>query len=353
MTARMTAPGPADPAELTSELRAAVTRAATWLLQHVAEDGQVGDPADGFRYYRAPWTFCLVGEIATANAVCGWIRRNLLSPSGHLDAPLRNQVTDWAYSDSAVIIGAHMLQQYDLSVGLMPSLLRWQDPVSGGFANGLTSDGQVADEMDIPYACGPGFACLITGDLAAARRVAGFLRMVYDAQPELPGRFYAFWSRSRQSVIREQDAGFESRFVVENSADRMQRWTIGGIAAAFLGNLYLADPDPNHLELARRYQEFSMAATEAQFSYPSACKSSWGAASLYQITGEAAYRSWLGRFARWYLESQQEEGYWHPWVEESLGDVIQITLEYVMHMQTLLGAVAAHPQGQAVRCRRR
>lgn len=345
MSAMMTAPGDADPAELVADLRAAVSRATTWLRSHVAEDGQVGDPADGFRYYRAPWTFALVGEIDAAHAVCGWMRRNLLSVEGHLDAPVRNQVTDWAYADSAVIIGAHMLQQYDLSIGLMPSLLRWQDPISGGFANGLTPAGGMSDEMDIPYACGPGFACLITGDLAAAQRVARFLRTIYDAQPELPDRFYAFWSRSRQAPIMEADAGFEPRFVVDNNLDAMQRWTIGGIAAAFLVRLYLADPDPGHLELARRYQAFSMAAIDAQFSYPSACKSSWGAALLYQVTGEEEYRAWLGRFARWYLAAQEPEGYWHPWVEESLGDVIQITLEYVMHIQTLVGAVAVRPRG--------
>ena len=72
-----------------------------------------------------------------------------------------------------------------------------------------------------------------------------------------------------------------------------------------------------------------MAATEAQFSYPSACKSSWGAALLYQITGERQYLDWLGRFARWYLDAQEPEGFWHPWVEETSGDVIDITLEYV------------------------
>ena len=50
--------------------------------------------------------------------------------------------------------------------------------------------------MDIPYACGPGFACLLTGQLDAARRVADFLQAIYDAQQELPERFYCFWSRS-------------------------------------------------------------------------------------------------------------------------------------------------------------
>jgi hypothetical protein len=231
-----------------------------------------------------------------------------------------------------------MLQQYDLSIGLMPSLLRWQDPVSGGFANDLTEQGP-SDEMDIPYACGPGLACLITGDLTSARRVAAFLRTLYDAQNQLPDRFFPFWSRERQAPIRNGDHGFQPRFLVENQADRMQRWTIGGIAAAFLGRLHQAEPDADRLTLARAYQAFSMAATDAQFRYPSACKSSWGAAVLYEITGDEVYLEWLGRFARWYLDAQEPEGYWHPWVENNRGQVIEITLEFVVHLATLTGAV--------------
>jgi nucleoside-diphosphate-sugar epimerase len=50
---------------------------------------------------------------------------------------------------------------------------------------------------------------------------------------------------------------------------------------------------------------------------------------------------WLGRFARRYLDAQAAEGYWHQWVEKSLGDIIQITLEFVMYIATLTGAVSS------------
>ena len=84
-----------------------------------------------------------------------------------------------------------------------------------------------------------------------------------------------------------------------------------------------------------------MSATEAQFSYPNACKSSWGAGLLYQITGESPYLDWLGRFGEWYLNAQEPEGFWRPPAEETLGDVIQITLEFVMHVLNLTGAVSS------------
>ncbi|MDQ6895273.1 MAG: hypothetical protein M3171_01455 [Actinomycetota bacterium] len=342
--ATMTPRAPADDAHLLEACDDAVFRATRWLVQQLRPDGALGDPADGFTYHRAPWAFTLAGRHDEAYAVCGWVRRTLLTPGGDLSGPERRSTDGWAYRDSSLIIGAHMLQQYDLSIGLMPSLLRWQDPVSGGFANDLTDDGP-SDEMDIPYACGPGLACLITGELASAHRVADFLRTVHDAQDQLPDRMFCFWSRDRQAPIRYADPGFQERFVVENAVDRMQRWTAGGIAAAFLGRLHQAHPDPALVSLARAYQSFSMAATNAQLRYPSACKSSWGAAVLYEVTGDEVYLDWLGRFARWYLAAQEPEGYWHPWVERTRGQVIEITLEFVMHLVTLTGAVRGRLSG--------
>jgi len=345
VTGIMTAPpATVDVYEILGELNATSRRAVSWLKDKLNPDGSLGDVKDGFKYYRGPWTFTLYGEPDVAHALCGWIRRNLLTAEGSLAGPARILDDGWAYRDATLIVGAQMLQQNDLSLALMPGLLRWQDPASGGFANDRMPDGSMSDDGDIPYACGPGFACLMTGRLDAARRVADFLQTIYDAQAELPDRFFCFWSRSRQAPIRYGDADFKPRCVVENQQDVMQRWTIGGIAAGFLGRLYLADPQPRYLELARKYQAFSMAATDHQFSYPSACKSSWGASLLYQITGEPQYLAWLGRFGRWYIESMEPEGYWHPWVEKSLGDVIEITLEYAMHIATLTGAVSSRPR---------
>ena len=319
-------------------------RGTEWLLARVRPDGAVGDPADGYKFYRALWTFGLTGEVEAANRVAGWYRRNALTPDRRIDGPFRTQLDAWAYRDSALIVGAQTIGAYDLGIGLLPDLLRSQDPASGAFANDHLPDGSLSDDMDIPYACGAGFALLACGDIAAARRVATFLRTIWDAQTELPDRFYAFWSRSRQRPIVPTDAAFEEHFVVDNHADRMQRWTIGGIAAGFLARLYLADPDPADLDLARRYQAFSMAATEAQFKYPSVCKSSWGASLLYQITGEEAYRRWTMRMGDWYVATQEPDGRWHPWVERTEGDVIEITLEFVMHLDTLIAGLASGPQ---------
>ena len=335
-----------DPERLQRYL-AARRRGTDFLLDQMRPAGCLGDPAVGFDYYRGPWTLGLVGEVQAAHAVAGFIRRNLLTPDGRIDGPLRRIQTDCSYRDATLIIGAQQIGEYDLSIGLFPELLRWQDPISGAFANDRDPDGSMSDTMDIPYAAGAGFAALAVGRVDVALRVAGFLRTIWDAQTEvnpatgLPTCFWCFWSRRRQLPYRPEDPGFGRHMVVDNQVDRMQRWTIGGISAGFLCRLHLATGDAQWLDLARRYQAFSMAATDAQFRYPSVCKSSWGSALLYQVTGEPAYRDWTMRLGDWYVAMQDPAGFWRPWVEDVENDRIWITLEYVMHLDTLIAALSS------------
>ena len=314
-----------------------------WLLHHLNDDGSIGDPGEGFHYYRAPWTFAVTGETEAATAMCGWIRRNMLQPDGTIGGPYRVFDEAYAYRDATLVIGAHLALQYDLSFGLMPNLLRWQDPLSGGFACDRTSDGGMSDHMDIPYSCGGGFACLQTGYLEGARKVYGFLDRLYEAQRELPDRFFYTWSRDRQAVITTFPAERQIAHVVANQDPRRQRWTIGGIAAGFLCRVYLADPRQEYLELARKYQQFSMSATPGQFNWSHVCKSSWGSSLLYQLTGEDQYLEWTYRMGDWYVQTQGADGRWHWPNYTTLGSHIELGLEFVMHLDTLIGALASRP----------
>jgi hypothetical protein len=86
-----------------------------------------------------------------------------------------------------------------------------------------------------------------------------------------------------------------------------------------------------------------MAATDAQFKYPAVCKSSWGSSLLWQVTGDEVYRDWTHRMGQWYLDTQTPEGSWHPLVEKNEADVIEVTLEFVMHVDTIIGALSSRP----------
>jgi hypothetical protein len=350
---------PAEKAERLAAYGEARRRGVDWLLRQMNRDGSIGDPSTGFSYYRAPWTFTVVGETEAAAAICAFIRRNLVTPDGRIDGPYRI-FDEWAtYRDATLVVGAHLAMQYDLSLGLWPGLVALRDPASGIFATDRLSGGGTSDVLDLTGG-GPGcgFAALAVGDLATAREIGRFLGRLWDAQSDLPDRFHVAWSRPRQSIVTEADPEFDpATMVVDNRLDVPQYWFWGGISAAFLCRLWLADPQPEYLELARRFQDFSMAATDAQFKYPAACKGSWGSSLLWQLTGDERYEHHTYRLGDWYLERQEGGGWWHPLIETSLGDVIEATLEFVMHLDTLIGAlsgrVPANGVSRSPSCRRR
>jgi hypothetical protein len=323
--------------------RDARDKGTRWLLRHMNADGSLGDVREGFYFYRAPWTFAITGESEAAGAICGWVRKHMLTASGAIDGIYRPSGYAYAYTTSAFVIGAHLASQYDLSYGVMPALLAYQDPRSGGFANDRNADGSQSDDMDIPFACGPGFACLETGYLAEARKVYDYLRDIYDAQRELPARFFYTLSRTSQKPVVEFPAERAISYVVENQDPRRQRWTIGGIAAGFLCRLYMVEPRAEYLALARKFQAFSMAATEGQFDWSHVCKSSWGSSLLYQLTGEDQYLDWTYKLGDWYVERQNAEGYWHWDYYTTLGAHIEVALEFVMHLDILIGGLASRP----------
>ncbi len=317
-------------------------RGVDWLLAHMRPDGSIGDPAHGFRFYRVPWTLTVAGETAAATALCGWIRRHMFTPDGDFDRGRRVLTDAYAYRNATLVYGAHMARQFDLSSRGLDFVLTMQDPQSGGFINDLDADGTPSDVMDVPYACGCGLACIALGRLDEARAVHAFLERIWHAQRELPDRLHYAWSRERQALVTAK-AGEESWFTVEAQAARKQRWTVGGIAAAFLCRLHMVDPQPGFLALARDYMAFSMQCTPRQFDYAQVCKSGWGSALLYQLTGDAAYRDWTVRVGDWFVETQQADGSWCWDPQATLGEAIELTAEFAAHVDTIIGCLASRP----------
>src|SRR5712691_5637436 len=105
----------ATKSEKLAEYRAARRKGVEWLLRQLNADGSLGDPQEGYHFYRAPWTFSVCGETDAAAAVCGWIRGNMLTPDRKIEGPYRVFDDAYAYRNSALIVGAQLALQYDLS----------------------------------------------------------------------------------------------------------------------------------------------------------------------------------------------------------------------------------------------
>lgn len=318
--------------------RRARRKGVEYLLSHLNADGSIGPAERGFCYYRTPWALATAGETEAAASLCAWIRENQFGPNGDfVGVSPRPLVDHYLYANALLVIGAHTLRQYDLSHRGMRHLLSLRDPLSGAFYNHGGPSGH-SDKEDIPFNCGVALACLMVGEVEAAERVAIWLQRMWTLQPEVPQRLYFVYSAETQDLVTEYPSDQAKQYVLEAQKPR-QRFTVGGIAAAFLARLYMARPHPEYLALARQYQGFAMGQTERQFEVAQVCKVGWGAALLYQITHEALHREWAIRVGDYFVRTQFDDGHWIN--NDPLPDLpeVEIVSEFLVYLDVIISAL--------------
>ena len=318
-----------------------------WLLTQRNEDGSFGPVEKGVHYFRVPWALAVSGCTAEAIGLVEWIRKNMWSdgdfsgkyprPHGKCDGAF------YAYPNANLIFGAHILRQFDISIPGMKFLIEnFHDKEDGGFFNNKESTG--ADgEKEMCNSSQGGLSALITGNIETARKVAQFLKKVYDAQPELPDRLYLCFSSEKGLITDLNNKAPEeySSYVIE-AQEPEQHYFAPGIATAFLVRLYMVTKKIEYLELAEKYQKFAMDCTERQFEVPQVCKTGWGSALLYQVTKKEKYKEWTIRVSDYYVASQFKEGYWEnkePFKQPQM--TLRITAEFIVHLDTIIGALSS------------
>lgn len=325
--------------------RTAQRKAIAWLLAQVNNDGSIGDAQRDTCYYRVPWAFCVAGEADAAMRMLTWIRRHMLTVDGELAGSI-SAGRDWyrsvnTYTETCLAYGAMLLRQYDVAQSAMTFALRSQSLASGG----VYMDRQRMDEHGpqlLFLTAQLGMSALLTGHHARARAAGEWLVRLWHAQPELPARLYTVWTDANGLASTVPD-GDDRRNYIQESQQTYEYHFNGGIAAACLAYLYLATGEQDWLDTARAYQQFSMQSTPRQFDTKQVCKSSWGSSLLWLITGEQQYLDWTVRMGDWFVAEQVDDGHWfntpHNVPNPTVNDNIQITAEFVVHLDHIIGAV--------------
>lgn len=320
--------------------RAARDRGAAWLLSQINTDGSIGPTDQEFLYYRLPWTFTITGHTDAALRLCDWVRTHQFAEDGDFTGVTPRQVEANAYQNATFIYGAQMLRQYDLSYRGWAHLRTRQDARSGGFTHLANATGIAADE-NIPTVAQVGKAALIMGDLEAARAAGRWFQTLWDLQPEMPDRLFYVINAETQQLVTKFPPERAFHYVIENQQPR-QRFTCGGIAAAFLVRLFQATGNHAHLALARAYMDHSMSSTERQFEVSQVCKAGWGAALVYQVTREPQYRDFARRVGDFFVADQQADGHWQD--SGPYGHAphinIMVTAEFVMILDTMVACLS-------------
>lgn len=322
-----------------------------FLLRHVADDGSLPQAPGRVTIYRVPWALAIGGESVAAHRVLGWIERHGLGADGefHGNIPRDRDAnhTFNTYPETCLAYGAQLLRRFDLAQRAMAFARRYQDPATGGIFMDREMLGDDGPQL-LFLTCQYGMSAAITGDVEAAIGTARWLEHLWTSQPRLPERMFTVWTR-REGLVTTVPEGEDSRHYVNESQEERQFHYNGGIAAAFLGQLYLLTLDARWLELARQFQAFSMESTAQQFETRQVCKSAWGATQLAFATGEERYFRWLERMGEWFVSIQEPDGHWanSPYIDPDppLEARIEVTAEFVIHMDAVVSALAAASTG--------
>jgi hypothetical protein len=327
--------------------RGAARRGADWLLAHMAPDGAIGPVgSQGIYYYRVAWAFALMGELTAAARNLDWIRRHMFSAEGAFegDATPQGDFSEryGSYPLACMLVGATLMQRLDLMYPGVRRLLQWQDPETGGIYH-KWDERTAAGEQEIFPTAQAGMTFVLTGQLEAATKAGQWFQLLRRLQPDWKHKLYAVYSRQKGLIT--DVAADKAPLYITRKDHPWQHHFNGGIAAAFLGKLYLATGDPQWLALARDYQSFSMTSDECMFQSMQTCKSGWGAGVLYRATREPQYRDWLVRMGDWFQHNQYADGrwentkYWSP--KPTVADNVEITAEFVMHVAHIIMYLSA------------
>ncbi len=323
-----------------SELKASKARGVEYLLGQQRVDGAVGTPErDGLGpYYKALWAFAAAGESDAGNRLATWLVNNVLTAEGDFAGPMRGTMHDnnYAYPNAWLLAGAQKLGRFDLTSRGMPFLLALQDEATGGFKMQPARDDSIQDVLN---AAQSGNACLLTGHIDAPQRVAGFLRMMWDAQPTPESEFF---------IVYKPGAGLRTEYPENRQylhsilVDKpRQPYFNLGMAPAFLVRLAQADGDDAHIELGKRYIELAFHVLDEMYETAQVGKVGWGAALLYSATGEDRYRSLAERVGEAMIAQQTDSGGWDN-TGGYVNDAIraEVTSEFIVLVDEMIGALA-------------
>ncbi len=264
-------------------------------------------------YYKSLWAFASAGRLNRANMIADVISSSIQRKNGDFASAEQRKGDEWfewryyTYANLWIVIGAHKIGRFDISIPGISYLLTYQDPRTGGFCNEAPYPRGVKVEDSISTAA-MGLVCLYTGRVKEAAKAGGFLVKLLKMQPEIKTKFYTAVN-GKKGLITEY-AETDAVYRVVDPSQKEQFYFMVGLPIALLPKLYLATAEKKYLDAAKSYFEFTTKCNEYAYSYPAAGKSGFAAAVLSRITGRKDARDAALRQLAFYGRTQASDGSW-------------------------------------------
>lgn len=324
--------------------RTTIQKAGAWLAAAQRPDGSFGPDAGTLGDLEtAAICFQLTGYPEHAARLLRHIRAAYFRVDGSYRQPDDGgTLAEHMYAPSWTTVGAHLNGFFDLSLPAMDAILRYQDPRSGGLF-GHPQFQRRGEGVIIPSVTAvAGEAAIVTGRLAAARRIGDYFLRLIASQPDLDQRFYPFYdTRSGLIVEGEPELGPGYFGTFERTAPKQHYW-LPGFLMAVLADLYLAAGEKKYLDGARTVFEFGAGCHADLYVNTLNHKYCWGCARLYHATGDPAHLETALRIADFLARIQEPDGtWWHSGFipdreQQTPGGTVDVTSQFCIWLVKLL-----------------
>ena len=291
--------------------RQAVVRGLKWLLAQQAADGSIKPIEHGLNtFHKVPYALALTGQLERGSRLCAWLQENVLDEEGDFTLRCERQgplASFYHYANSWLVMGAHRLGQFGVSLRAAELLATLQHPQTGGFLT-MGPESSLDGMQDIMSSAMAGLAMINTGQIATAQAVGQFLVSMYDRQPKL-GSQMLFVQQKGDRLVNEWPEGQGQAFALTLRAPE-QWYFVPGLAGGFLAKLYEVTGQETHLQAAQNYTQFAESSGSDRYEGPNAWWFGWGAAMVYAVNGVAIYRRIAEEVAGHMVEDQMSNGTW-------------------------------------------
>jgi hypothetical protein len=251
----------------------------------------------------------MTGQPAAAQRTLNHVQKQFMTAEGDFLPRKHHSLTEvhYLYPNAYFIIGSMIASRYEIAMTGLNFLLGNQDPQHGGFYSLRRHSGEKSP-ADTISAGAAGLACLATGRIGVARRVADFLAHMIELQPDPKQRFFFTIEGAGKLNTELVDEGRAFFRVIDTNSKNQCLYAMG-LPFAFLVRLAEATRESRYRELAHWYFDFQSRCQDP-WNNISSGKSGWACAMLYRITGERRYRDIAIYTANNILSMQNPDGSW-------------------------------------------
>lgn len=323
--------------------RQAAVNALKWLLNQQDNDGSVKPAEHGLNtFHKVPYALAVMGQMERGSRLCAWIQENACDEEGdfgghvHREGPLS---VFYHYPNSWLVMGAHRLGQFGLSLRAADFLATLQHPQTGGFLT-LGPDSSLDGMQDLMSTSLAALAMLTCGRVEEAEKAGGFLVSMYDRQPSI-GSQLLFVLQKGDRLVNEWPEGQGPAFALK-LREPGQWYFVPGLAAGFLAKLYDVTGNDEYLRVAQSYVQFAdSSGASDRYDGPNAWWLGWGAAMLYASTGVASHRRIIEAICDNMVEGQMSNGCWAAGTigYEPPAPIVDATAEAIVVLTEMLQAL--------------